>query len=83
MKVFFNQKMSTVSHGYSPSGNKPAAAVADWIQRGLDVEIVDFEPATEADLCLAHHPTFVRDILTRKLNNGHGNKIKSVTDSCL
>lgn len=83
MKVFFNPKMSTPSHGYSPSGSKPAAAVADWQQRGLDIEIVDFEPATEADLCLAHDPKFVKYVLTRKINNGHGNKIKRVTDSCL
>lgn len=83
MKVFYNPKMSTDSFGYSPSGSKPAAAVADWTQCGLDIEIVDFEPATEADLCLAHDPKFVKDVLTRKINNGHGNKIKSVTDSCL
>lgn len=83
MKVFYNPKMSTPSHGYSPSGSKPAAAVADWIDRGLDIEIVDFKPATAADLALAHDPRFVKGVLTRKISNGHGNKIKSVTDSCL
>ena len=83
MKVFYNPQMSTPSHGYSPSGSKPAAAVADWQNRGLDIQIVDFKPVTEADLCLAHDPRFVKRVLTGKESNGHGNKIKAVTDSCL
>ncbi len=83
MKVFYNPKMSTPSHGYSPSGSKPAAAVADWQSRGLDVQIVDFKPVTENDLCLAHDPRFVKRVLTGKESNGHGNTIKAVTDSCL
>ena len=83
MKVFYNPNMSTPSHGYSPSGSKPAAAVADWQAHNLDIEIVDFEPATESDLCLAHDPKFVRGVMSRKMTNGHGNRLKSVTDSCL
>jgi acetoin utilization deacetylase AcuC-like enzyme len=83
MKVFYNPKMSTPSHGYSPSGSKPAAAVADWQNRGLDIQIVDFKPVTENDLCLAHDPRFVKRVLTGKESNGHGNTIKAVTDSCL
>ncbi len=83
MKVFYNPRMSTPSHGYSPSGSKPAAAVADWLARGLDTQIVDFEPVTEKDLCLAHDPKFVKRVLTRKESNGHGNRLKEVTDSCL
>ncbi len=83
MKVFYNPKMSTPSHGYSPSGSKPAAAVADWQSRGLDIQLIDFEPITEKDLCLAHDPKFVKRVLTRKESNGHGNTIKAVTDSCL
>ena len=83
MKVFYNSKMSVDSGSYSPSGSKPAAAVADWLARGLAVQIVDFEPATEADLCLAHNPKFVRQVLKGKKPNGHGNKRKAVTDSCL
>ncbi len=83
MKVFFNPNMSTESFSSSPSAAKPAKVVADWISRGLDIEIVDFEPATEADLCLAHDPKFVQGVLSGKLVNGHGNRIKSVTDSLL
>ncbi|MCA9013008.1 MAG: hypothetical protein KDB01_24820 [Planctomycetaceae bacterium] len=83
MKVFFNPRMSTDSFGFSPSAAKPAMVVADWLDRGLEIEIVDFEPATEADLCLAHDPKFVRGVMSLKIANGHGNRLKSVTDSCL
>jgi acetoin utilization deacetylase AcuC-like enzyme len=83
MKVFFNPNMSTDSHGFSPSAAKPAKAVTDWMNRGLDIEIVDFEPATAEDICLAHEPTFVADVLSCRRRNGHGNMIQSVIDSCL
>jgi acetoin utilization deacetylase AcuC-like enzyme len=68
---------------YSPSASKPAAVVADWLAHGLAIKICDFEPATEADLCLAHDPQFVRDVLAGRKTNGHGNAIKEVTQSCL
>ena len=83
MKVFYNSKMSVDSGSYSPSGSKPAAAVADWQARGLAVKIVDFEPATEADLCPAHDPKFVRQVLKGKMPNGHGNKRKAVKHACI
>ena len=83
MKVFFTEKMSVESRGYSPSANKPAAALADWLAHGLAIEICDFEPATEADLCLAHDPLFVRAVLSGEKTNGHGNTIPEVTQSCL
>lgn len=83
MRVFFKPEMSVDSGGYSPSASKPAAAVADWLEHRLDIEICDFEPATEADLCLAHDARFVCDVLSGRKNNGHGNAIKEVTQSCL
>ena len=83
MKVFFTEKMSIESGGYSPSANKPAAVVADWLAHGLAIQICDFEPATAADLCLAHDPQFVHDVLAGRKTNGHGNAIKEVTQSCL
>ncbi len=83
MIVLYNPEMSTPSYGCSPSGSKPAAAVADWEARGLDIEIVDFEQVTEADLYLAHDPKFAKRVLTRKHTNGHGNYRTEVTASCL
>lgn len=83
MKVFFNEQMSVESGGYSPSASKPAAAVADWLAHGLAIQICDFDPATESDLCLAHDRHFVRAVLACEKSNGHGNRIPEVTRSCL
>jgi acetoin utilization deacetylase AcuC-like enzyme len=82
MKVFYNPNMSTPSHGYSPSGSKPAAAVADWQARGLDIQIVDFEPATKEDLYLAHDKKFVDNVLSCREANGHGNRRPEIAESC-
>lgn len=81
MKVFFTEQMSVESGGYSPSASKPAAAVADWLAHGLAIQICDFDPATESDLCLAHDRHFVRAVLACEKSNGHGNRIPEVTRS--
>ncbi len=83
MKVFFTEKMSIESGSYSPSASKPSAAVADWLAHRLAIQICDFEPATEADLCLAHDHRFARAVLAGEKSNGHGNRIPEVTQSCL
>jgi len=83
MKVFFDQRMSVDSGGYSPSGSKPGLCVADWQQRNLDIEICGFHPVTESELCLAHSPDYVRGVLSGQIQNGHGNRIPAVTRSTL
>ena len=80
--MFFNPKMSVDSGGYSPSGSKPAAVVADWKAHGLAIEVCDFEPVTEDDLCLAHDRQYVASVLEGHLANGHGNKLPEVTNAC-
>lgn len=83
MKVFFRNDMSVDSGGYSPSARKPEQAVADWTERGLDIDIVEFEAATLDDLCLAHDRRFASEVLAGKRANGHGNRILEVSQSCL
>lgn len=83
MKVFFNPLMSVPSGGYSPSGSKPSAVVADWQAQGLEIEVCDFQAVTESDLCLAHDRRYVRSVLSGRLNNGHGNRLPEVTNACL
>ena len=83
MKVFFNPRMSVDSGGYSPSGSKPAAVVTDWQTHGLAIEICDFQPVTEEDLCLAHDRRYVESMLSGRLANGHGNTLPEVTNACL
>jgi acetoin utilization deacetylase AcuC-like enzyme len=82
MKVYFNSRMSVEVAGFSPSPNKPAAAVSDWQERGLRVEVCDFEPVSEKDLCLAHDPDYVRGVLAGLISNGHGNFDPRVAESC-
>lgn len=75
--------MSVDSGGYSPSGSKPAAVVADWQAHGLPIEICDFQPVTAEDLCLAHDTGYVDAVLSGWANNGHGNNLPEVTGACL
>lgn len=83
MKAFFRSDMSVDSGGYSPSARKPEQAIADWQNRGLDVEVVSFDTATAEDLYLAHNQRFADSVLAGRKANGHGNTIKEVTKSCL
>ena len=81
--VFYRPEMSVESHGYSPSASKPQFVVDDWQASGLSIVVRSFEPATIADLCLAHDSDHVSNILEGRTSNGHGNAILEVSRSCL
>ena len=83
MKVFFNPRMSIEVSSFSPSPNKPAAAVADWLEHGLRIDVCDFDPVSEQDLGLAHNPEYVQAMLAGRISNGHGNFDPRVAESCL
>lgn len=72
--------MSCPSGGYSPSGEKPAAVVSDWEKRDW-IQTMDFEPATDEDLALAHSPSYVSSIFNVETSNGHGNCDLGVAES--
>lgn len=72
--------MSCPSGGYSPSGEKPAAVFADWLEQHL-IEPMAFEPVSHDDLCLAHSTAYVEGVFSGKTNNGHGNKNLDVAES--
>ena len=72
--------MSCPSGGYSPSGEKPAAVYADWLEQHL-IEPMAFEPVSHDDLCLAHSTAYVDGVFSGKTNNGHGNKNLDVAES--
>jgi acetoin utilization deacetylase AcuC-like enzyme len=82
MRVFFDPQMSVPSGGYSPSGTKPAAVVADWIAAGMPVEIAGFEPVTPQTLELAHDAGYIDRVISLVEANGHGNRIPEVTEAC-
>lgn len=80
LKTFYDPRMSCPSGGYSPSGEKPSAVVADWLEHDL-IEVVGFTPATDDDLALAHAPSYVRGIFAGEIENGHGNFSPEVAES--
>ncbi|MCV2352284.1 hypothetical protein [Paucibacter sp. Y2R2-4] len=73
--------MSANTKSFSPSSNKPALAVADWIKCGLSVDVVSFDPATEEQVKRAHSPAYVDGIMRCELPNGFGNRSREVADS--
>ena len=81
--VFYCPEMSVDSGGYSPSASKPQQVVADWGSVGLAIEIRSFLPATADELSEVHDPNHVLSILEGNTQNGHGNRIEEVSQSCL
>ncbi len=84
MKVFFNKYQSSKeANSFSPSAGKPLLAVADWQKHGLitNLDVIDFNPATDAELCLAHSEAFVTCVLNGSINNGFGNTSESIAFS--
>lgn len=78
--TFFDPRMSVPSGSYSPSGEKPSAVVADWLEHHL-IEVASFEPASNADLELAHCLDYIRAIFAGNIANGHHNYDLAVAES--
>jgi acetoin utilization deacetylase AcuC-like enzyme len=79
--VFYSPLMSADADSYSPSAGKPAAAVADWIDRKLPINIVEPTPATVDELGDAHDRRYVEQVLSGKTENGFGNRSPEVAAS--
>ena len=76
--VFFDSRQSAKTESFSPSSSKPALVVERWLKPKLDIEVRGFEPASEADLCLAHDPAYVRGVLACETPNGFSNTAPEV-----
>jgi acetoin utilization deacetylase AcuC-like enzyme len=82
MKVFFDpRQVAKNADSYSPSAGKPGLVVESWQRLGIPFEIKSFQKATFFDMCLAHDPSYIKAILSRRERNGFGNKRKDVADS--
>jgi acetoin utilization deacetylase AcuC-like enzyme len=79
--VFYANAMLAAPDSYSPSAQKPRHVLTAWQDAGLPVTVQSFTPVDEADFALAHDPTYVRDILEGKTENGFFNKAQDVADS--
>ena len=55
--------------------------VADWIDCGLPIEIVAFEPVSISDLEKIHDSGYVRGVFGGNVDNGHGNRSPELAES--
>lgn len=82
MKVFYRTEQVAESSQPSPSALKPRLVVEDWRQHAeIQVDLFSFEPASIELIALAHDPKFVREVLSRKVENGFGNRDADVAAS--
>lgn len=65
----------------SPSAGKPGEVVADWLSRGLPIDVQGFEPLDAATLALAHDRAYVEGVLSLQRPNGFGNRRPQVAAS--
>jgi len=81
LPVFYTPRMVADSGSFSPSAAKPAEVVRSWQALGAPLRIVEPPPVSEEELCLAHDPEFVRDVLACRRANGFGNRSAEVARS--
>ncbi len=79
--MFYFEQMLADADSYGPSATQPRTVLAAWREARLPVEIHNVVPATEADLCLVHHPVHVRDALAGTAANGVGNTVPDLARS--
>lgn len=79
--VFYNPKMAVLEQQPSPSAQKPKLLVEQWLERGFDIEVIDFEPITREDFYTVHDKSHVDDILDVKKPNGMDTLSQELADS--
>jgi acetoin utilization deacetylase AcuC-like enzyme len=81
MKVFYSERMVADAQSFSPSARKPREVMTSWRWRFPLLEVIEPEPATFDQLCLAHDPDYVRSVLSLRQPNGFGNHLPEVAAS--
>jgi acetoin utilization deacetylase AcuC-like enzyme len=83
VKVFYSPRQNAPSPpgGFSRSAEKPALVVAAWQALGVPMEIVEPQPARLTDLCRAHDPSYVREVLACRRPNGFGSTCPGIAAS--
>jgi len=71
--VFYCDEMVADTPSFSPSAGKPRAAVRDWLQHQLPIEVRRPVAASRAQLELAHDPSYVEGVLSGRILNGFDN----------
>ena len=80
MKIFYREEMVADGDSYSLSPLKPRAFVAQARRRAY-AKVESFEPATPAQIKLAHDPHYVDGVLAGTIANGFGNRSAAVARS--
>lgn len=79
--VYYSPRQVSCPESTSPSPRKPALVIADWIEQGLPIRIVEPLPASREQIALAHALAYVDGILNCELMNGFRGRQKEVADS--
>ena len=82
LAIFYNPAQTVRDNSsFSPSAGKPEHVV-NLFSKNARVKVVStWNPLSEQDICVAHDPQMVRDILSCERSNGFGNKLPSVAAS--
>lgn len=62
LPVLYTPRLVADSGAFSPSAGKPAAVMAAWLEMALPTEVIEPEPATEAQLAAVHDFAYVRGV---------------------
>jgi acetoin utilization deacetylase AcuC-like enzyme len=82
LKVLYSEDLvADAEVPLSPSDRKPRPIAEALLASGWPIEIVAPHPVSIADLCRAHDPDYVIDVLTHQRSNGFGNRSKSLARS--
>lgn len=74
MTVVFSDRMQAPAQGGSPSAAKPAQVMKDWRDQGFALRVIEPEPVTIDELCLAHERAYVEGVLASRRANGFDTK---------
>ena len=79
--VFFTPAMVAQVASFSPSAGKPSEVARSWQRFGSAITFHEPEPATVAQICMAHDRAYVEAVLDCKIDNGFRDRSRSVADS--
>ena len=79
--VFYTPLQVTNVELTSPSAAKPAAVIQSWIDKKFPIQILAPNPVGTDELCLAHDPKFVAEILSCERRNGFGTRSPEVAET--
>jgi acetoin utilization deacetylase AcuC-like enzyme len=79
--VYYSPRQISNPDSTSPSPRKPALVVADWINQGLPIRVVEPMPVSREQIALAHARSYVDGVLNCVLPNGFRGRQQDVAES--